>query len=156
MLRAGGIWRDVAAESVLDVIAEIVERLPGTTAPVRQLLRQRVRTLDGISWALIGGGLGLPHLRTPVALGRDAGILAVIFLRDPLEVSEPAPDEQPITRLLFFIAPSAHAHLEFLAQLSAALLRGNLRKPVDDGASDEEIFAAIAAAEIPAKRERSE
>jgi len=32
--------------------------------------------------------------------------------------------------------------------LSGALVRGGLRQPIVDGASDEEIFAALAAAEV--------
>ena len=109
--------------------------------------------LDGLSafflvlLAVLGGGLALPHLRTPVALGREAGILAIVLLRDVLGVSEPAPDDQPITRLVFFIAPSPRAHLEILAQLSTALVRGRLHQLIQDGAPDDELCAAIAEAE---------
>ena len=152
MLRTGGIWRDIPSANALNLFADIVAKLPGATPPVRQLLQQRLRAPGGISWALVGGGLALPHLRTPIALGRDAGIFAIVLLRDALAVSEPAPDEQPVTRLLFFVAPSPRAHLEMLAQLSTALSRGNLRKPILDGAADDVIFAAAAAAENPGKK----
>jgi PTS system nitrogen regulatory IIA component len=151
MLRAGGIWRDVPAATVLDLFADIVARLPGATPPIRRMLQQRLRAPNGISWALVGGGLALPHLRTPIALGRDAGIFAIVLLRDALAVSEPAPDEQAVTRLLFFVAPSPRAHLEILSQLSTALTRGNLRGLVNNNAAAPEIFAAVAAAEMPAK-----
>jgi PTS system nitrogen regulatory IIA component len=147
MLRAGGIWRDVSAASVRDVMEQIVAKLPGATPPVRQLLAQRLRQPDGISWAAVGGGLALPHLRAPVALGREAGTFAILLLRDALTLNEPAPDSAPITRLLFFVAPSPRAHLELLGQLSGALVRGGLRQPVVDGAADEIIFAALVAAE---------
>jgi PTS system nitrogen regulatory IIA component len=153
MLRAGGIWRDIPAANVLNLFAEIVAKLPGATPPVRQMLQQRLRTPNGISWALVGGGLALPHLRTPIALGRDAGIFSIVLLRDALAVSEPAPDEQAVTRLLFFVAPSPRAHLELLSQLSSALLRGNLGKLINDGAPDDELFAAVAAAENSNKKE---
>jgi PTS system nitrogen regulatory IIA component len=153
MLRAGGIWRDITAAGVVNVFADIVARLPGATPPVRQMLQQRLRAPIGISWALVGGGFALPHLRTPIALGREAGILAVVLLREPLTVNEPAPDEQPISRLLFFVAPSPRAHLELLAQLSRGLSRGNLRKLIYDGVTDDEIFAAAAAAEMDATKE---
>jgi PTS system nitrogen regulatory IIA component len=149
-LRAGGIWRDVPAISVRHVFENIVAKLPGATPPVRQLLAQRLHLPDGISWAAVGGGLALPHLRTPVALGREAGTLAILFLRDALALNEPAPDETPITRLLFFVAPSPRAHLELLGQLSSALVRGGLRQPIMAGAADDVIFAAVAAAEASA------
>jgi PTS system nitrogen regulatory IIA component len=147
LLRKGGIRRDVGAAGVINLIEEIIANLPGTTPPVRQLLRQRLREASSISWAAVGGGLALPHLRTPVALGRDAGTLAIILLRDELMLPEPAPDEQPVTCLLFFVAPSPRAHLEILAQLSVSLSRGNLRKTIMDGAPDDRIFAALAAAD---------
>ena len=153
LLRAGGIWRDVSAANALNLFAGLVVKLPGATPPVRQMLQQRLRTPNGISWALVGGGLALPHLRTTIALGRDSGIFAMVFLRDALAVNEPAPDEQAITRLLFFIAPSPRAHLEILARLSTALSRGNLRKLINDQSPDADLFAAVAAADTDGKKE---
>ncbi len=153
MLRAGGIWREVPATDVPKLFADIVGKLPGATAPIRQLLQQRLRAPNGISWALVGGGLALPHLRTPIALGRDAGIFAIVLLRDALAVDELAPDEQAITRLLFFVAPSPRAHLELLAQLSTALSRGNLRQMIKDARPDADLFAAVAATETDANME---
>jgi len=147
LLRKGGIRRDVGAADVVNLIEEIITTLPGATPSVRQLLQQRLRDASSISWAAVGGGLALPHLRTPIALGREAGTLAIILLRDTLGLPEPAPDEHPVKRLLFFVAPSPRAHLEMLAQLSAALSRGNLRKTIIDGAPDEQILAAVAAAD---------
>jgi PTS system nitrogen regulatory IIA component len=145
MLRTGGIWRDVPAANIFDLFADIVAKIPGATPPVRQMLQQRLRAPNGISWALVGGGLALPHLRTPIALGRDAGIFAIVLLSDALAINEPAPDAQAVTRLFFFVAPSPRAHLEMLAQLSTAWLRGNLQKLINDRAPDDEIFAAVAA-----------
>ncbi|HEX9046781.1 MAG TPA: PTS sugar transporter subunit IIA [Verrucomicrobiae bacterium] len=147
LLRAGGIWRNVASANVRSVMEQIIGKLPGATPPVRQLLAQRLRLPEGISWAAVGGGLALPHLRTPVALGREAGTFAILFLNDALALHEPAPDALPITRLLFFVAPSPRAHLELLGLLSSALERGGLRAPVMDAAPDEAIFAALIAAE---------
>jgi PTS system nitrogen regulatory IIA component len=149
LLRIGGIHRNVSASGILDFFAEIVAKLPGATPPVRQLLQQRLRAPNGISWAAVGNGLALPHLRTAVALGRDAGAVVLILLRDTLALPEPAPDAQPITRLLFFIAPSPRAHLEMLAQLSTALTHGNLHHLISSGSPDEDIFVAVASAEHP-------
>jgi PTS system nitrogen regulatory IIA component len=145
LLRAGGIWRDVAADGLIDVLESVLARLPGATPGIRQLLGRRLREPDGVIWAPVGHGLALPHLRAPVALGRESGILALLFLREPLAVGEPAPDGQPVTRLVFFVAPSPRAHLELLAQLSTALTRGTLRQRIADAAPDDEIFADLAA-----------
>lgn len=153
MLHTGGIWRDIPASEVTGLFAEIMGKLPGTTPSMRQMLQQRLRLPDGISWALVGNGFALPHPRTRIALGRDAGIFAIVLLRDALAVSEPSPDEQPVTRLLFFVAPSPRSHLEILAQLSTALTRGTLRQLINEGVPDDKMFAAIAALEDTAKKE---
>jgi nitrogen PTS system EIIA component len=149
LLRAGGIWRDVPAAEVIQLFERVVGLLPGATAQVCGMLAQRLRAPGGITWAPVGGGLALPHLRTRVALGRDSGLIAAVLLRDALQVGEAAADDVPVTRLLFFIAPSPRAHLEILGQLSAALSRGTLRKLLVQGASDPEIFDAVAGGEPP-------
>jgi PTS system nitrogen regulatory IIA component len=112
-------------------------------------LQQRLRAPNGISWAAVGNGLALPHLRTTIALGRDAGIAVLMLLQDSLTLPEPAPDVQPVKQLIFFVAPSPRAHLEILAQLSTALTHGNLHHLINSGSPDEEIFAAVGAAESP-------
>ncbi len=146
LLRAGGVWRDVPASETLGIIERIVTALPGATPAVRALLTQRVRQPGGITWAPVGHGLALPHLRSGVALGKDSGVLALLFLRDPLPLARnPPPDGVPVTRLLFFVAPSPRAHLEILAQLSTALTRRGLRQLVLDAAPDQQILEALAA-----------
>ena len=149
LLRIGGIWRDVPATEVPKVLERVVSALPGAVPAVRRMLAQRAGAPGGVTWAPVGGGLALPHLSKHVALGRDSGLLAILLLLDALLQAEAPPDGVPITRLLFFIAPSPRAHLEMLAQLSAALTRGPLRGLLLQDAPDAEIFNALAAAELP-------
>jgi nitrogen PTS system EIIA component len=144
LLKAGGIWRDVAASDVANIFDRIVAALPAATPPVRQMLAQRLRAKGGVTWAAIGGGFGLPHLSARIALGRDSGTLALLLLRDALPIPGNSTDGVPVTRLFFFIAPSPRAHLDLLGRLSRVLARGTLRELVAKGASDAEIFSAIA------------
>ena len=147
LLRAGGIWRDVAAEAVPGVFEKIVGVLPGATPPIRQILMQRLRSKDGINFAPVGNGFALPHLSSRVALGRDSGSLALLLLRDALPLAAGAPDEVPVTRLLFFIAPSPRAHLDILGRLCRVLDRGPVRELMTRVAADQEIYAALDAAD---------
>ena len=143
LLRSGGIWRNVAAADLPASFERIATALPGATPPVRQLLGQRLRAKGGVTMAPVGGGLALPHPSARITLGRDSGTVALLFLRDALPPGKAAPDEVPITRLCFFIAPSPRAHLDLLARLSRSLVRGPLRDLVVRGATDEEIFQAV-------------
>jgi len=147
LLRTGGIWRDVPAAEIVKTLERVVTALTGTTPEVRRILTQRLRAPGGITWAPVGGGLALPHLRAHVTLGRDTGLLALLLLGEPLPLTEPLPDGVQVTRLLFFIAPSPRAHLDLLAQLSTALKHGPLRERVLNAAPDAEISAALDAGE---------
>jgi PTS system nitrogen regulatory IIA component len=100
--------------------------------------------------APVGGGYALPHPSTRVTLGRDSGAVALILLRDALALQELRVDDEPVTRLLFFIAPSPRAHLDLVGKLSRLLMRGTLRGVLDKGGTDEEIFQSVAAADAEA------
>lgn len=147
LLRAGGIWRDVAAAEVPAIFERIVMALPGATPPVRQLLGQRLRTKGGVTMAPVGRGFALPHPSNRITLGRDSGTVALLLLRDALPLDQNVPDGVPVTRLLFFIAPSPRAHLDLLGRMSRLLARGPLRDLLTKGANDEEIFAAVASSD---------
>jgi PTS system nitrogen regulatory IIA component len=147
LLRAGGIWRDIAAAEVTDVFARVAAALPGATPPVQQMLGQRLRAKGGVSFAPIGGGFALPHPSSRITLGRDSGAVALILLRDSLPVPELRVDDVPLTRLLFLIAPSPRAHLDLVGRLSRLLSRGNLRAVLEKNPPDDEIFQAFSAAD---------
>lgn len=147
LLRAGGIWREVAAADVPATFQRIVASLPGATPPVKKLLAQRLGAPGGFTLAPIGGGFALPHPSARVALGRDSGTLALLLLREPYPVGDVAPDTEPVTRLFFFIAPSPRAHLDLLGRITRLLVRGPLREQIVTGASDAVLFQTLAEAD---------
>lgn len=150
LLRTGGIWREVAAADLPDVFARVANALPGASPPIREMLAQRFRAKGGVTMAPIGGGYALPHPATRVTLGRDSGTMALILLRDTLPPQDLRVDEIPISRLLFFIAPSPRAHLEMVGRTSRLLSAEPLREALGNGAGDEEIHQIIAAADVAA------
>jgi PTS system nitrogen regulatory IIA component len=147
LLRHGGIWRGVAASGLTDHFERILRALPGTTPAVHELLVKRLRSEHGITWAPIGGGFAIPHLSTRIALGREAGSIALLFLDKPLDCPEAAPDGAPVTHLFFFIAPSPRAHLDLLSRLARALSSGPLKELIFSGADDKSLYQAVAEAD---------
>lgn len=147
LLRHGGIWRGVPASEFPATCGKVIENLPAAAPAVRQLVAQKVTTPGGVNLAPIGGGVALPHPSARIALGRESGTIALLFLREPIILPEPLPDSDPVTRLFFFVAPSPRAHLDLLGRLSRLLSRGPMRELIARPASDDEIFAAIAAAD---------
>jgi len=143
-LRIGGVWRHVKAAEILPVLEKVVARLPGATPDILRLLGQRLHAPQALNWAPVGDGIALPHLRVPVALGRNSGVLALLRLDEPAALSQSSPDGTPVTTLFFFVAPSPRTHLEMVGGLSVHLLHGRLRSLLTAGASDEEFIALLA------------
>ncbi len=156
LLRAGGIWRDAAAAEVIDLFVRIASALPGATPPVRAMLSQRLRAKGGVTLAPVGGGWAMPHPSARIALGRDSGAVALILLREALPPPEPRVDDAPITRLLFFIAPSPWMHLDMIGRLSRLLSRGPLGDLLARGGTDQEIFQAVDAADAASAEPRTQ
>lgn len=156
LLRAGGIWRDVAPADVPATLARIVGNLQGVSAPVKQLVAQRLQAPGGITLAPVGSGFALPHPSARIALGREAGLVALLTLSDTYPTREATPDDVPIRHLVFFVAPSPRAHLDLLGKLSRALTRGPLRELMAQGAADESIFQAAAAADAAAEQSKTQ
>jgi PTS system nitrogen regulatory IIA component len=156
LLRAGGIWRDVAAAQVTDVFAKVAVALPGASPQVRDMLALKFRAKGGVMIAPIGGGYAVPHPQARVTLGRDSGAVALILLRDALPPQDLRVDDVPVTRLLFFIAPSPRAHLDLVGRLSRLLSQGTLREVLAKGGTDEEILQSVDAADTAAEARKKE
>lgn len=145
LLRVGGVWRDVAAADVPGVLARVASALPGATPAVRRMLEERLRAKDGVSLAPIGLGFALPHPSARITLGRDAGAVALLLLRDPMDPGDLRVDDVPLTRLVFFVAPSPRAHLEMIGRIARLIVGGTLREALSSQATDEEIFRVVEA-----------
>lgn len=143
LVRAGGVWRDVAPGELQGVFERVVSALPGVTGPIRTLLSERVRAKGGVTLAPVGGGFALPHPAERLALGRGSGTIALILLSEGLQPEPPAVDGLPVRRLFFFVSPSPRGHFDILASLSRGIVHGPLKALAENGASDEEIFRAF-------------
>lgn len=152
LLRQGGIWRNVEVNDLRATLGRIVERLPATAPAVRQWVQQRILADGGLTIAPVGHGFALPHPSARIALGRSAGAIALLLLREPLAAPDGPPDAVPITRLVFFLAPTPRAHLDILGRLSRLLARDSARELMLRPASDDEILGAFAEADAAPAR----
>ncbi|OPZ68636.1 MAG: Phosphoenolpyruvate-dependent sugar phosphotransferase system, EIIA 2 [Verrucomicrobia bacterium ADurb.Bin474] len=140
LLEIGGIWRDIPASEVMPIFERALASMHGVSSTILSYMRQRIQAPGGITYAPIGDGIALPHPSTRTALGKDSGIIALLLLREPFPYKDPTPDDGPILRMLFFIAPSPRAHLDMLAGLSRKLASGPLKKRILEGAADDQIL----------------
>lgn len=90
----------------------------------------------------LGHGVAIPHGRIK---GLKAPMAAVVQLAQPIGFD--APDEQPVSLLIFLLVPEAatQKHLEILSEIAELLSDAGLRAKLNGSASAEELHSLIAA-----------
>jgi len=138
-LRAGGIRYDVAGDDGATVMANVIDALPSCDA--RDTLRHFVLARDGFGLQLIVAGIAVPQVRTP-AIVADVAAVTLAFPAKPMTL------QSGVAGAIFFVvAPTVHAHLMMLSQLTACLGDHAFVDAVVRHLTEDEILAAAAAAE---------
>lgn len=89
----------------------------------------------------LGHGVAIPHGRIK---GLKAPMAAVLQLAQPIGFD--APDEQPVSLLIFLLVPEAatQKHLEILSEIAELLSDATLRTKLNTSASASELHGLIA------------
>lgn len=118
-LETGGVYHDInTGPDVPSVINACVERIKAVPDDFKtDLVRQLVKREEALSTG-IGGGIAIPHPRTPLEY-LEHPIVAACFLKTPVDYH--ALDNQPVSTLFFILFPELKFHLHLLSSLSLCL-----------------------------------
>jgi PTS system nitrogen regulatory IIA component len=93
----------------------------------------------------IGGGIAIPHARSPMVLHVPHASMSLCFLRQPIDFA--AIDRQPVHTIFSIISPTSRVHLHLLSRLAAALHDQEFLKIIAARGSGEEILREAARVE---------
>ena len=132
-LERGGVHADVPGATRDEVLASVV-RLPGIPERIdREALLQLLLAREMLGSTGVGGGIAIPHPRTPLVLDVETPSIAVAcYLPKPIEFK--AVDGKPVWMLFLLLSPTISDHLKLLAQLSWALHDAELRRLLEQRA----------------------
>jgi PTS system nitrogen regulatory IIA component len=121
LVERGGVFYDVAGNSVDTVMAELVGLLPGPFSPApqgekefRAALLNAALEREALMPTGIGRGVALPHPRNPVA--GNAQFVAVAFPALPIDWK--ALDGRPVHSILLIVSASSKFHLRTLSKIN--------------------------------------
>ena len=141
-LRAGGIHYRVGGSDKASVLQSVVEILGLPQEVDRDFLYQVLLARESIGSTAIGGGIAIPHVRSPITLHVHSPLVALCFLETPIDFQ--AIDGKPVHTLFTIVSPTIKAHLSLLSKLSFALRASAFADAVAKVGSREEILAAAA------------
>jgi PTS system nitrogen regulatory IIA component len=118
-LETGGVYHDIDTGSdVPSVINACVERIEAIPDEFKtDLVQQLVQREEALSTG-IGGGIAIPHPRTPLEY-LEQPMVSACFLKNPVDYH--ALDKKPVSTLFFILFPELKFHLHLLSSLALYL-----------------------------------
>jgi PTS system nitrogen regulatory IIA component len=118
-LERGGLHVDVPGRTPAEVLLAGVERLPLPPDLPREELGEMLLARERQGSTGFGDGIAIPHSRGPILLHVPQPIVAVCYLREPVDFA--AHDGKPVTTLFLQVTPTVRTHLHLLSWIARAL-----------------------------------
>jgi nitrogen PTS system EIIA component len=141
LLERGGIHRDVPGRDAIEVLREVVNRLPLPESVDRPFLATALAAREAMGSTGIGNGIAIPHVRNPILLQISEPTVSLCLLDHPVDFS--AIDGQPVHALFVVISPTVPMHLGILAKLSLLLRDSPLRRLLQERAPSPRLLEHI-------------
>lgn len=137
LLERGGVYYGLGGGSVREVLDALIKAIPSPGS--RDDLLRTVLEREALMSTGMGGGIAIPHPRTPAPEKNQFAALA--FLENPVDWK--APDGIPVDTLLLVVSASAKFHLKTLSAISFLCMQDEFRKLLAQRASQEKIIGFI-------------
>lgn len=124
-----------------DVLRELVHLVAdGRAAPEEEQILSAVREREGVLSTGIGGGVAIPHGKTPTV---DQLVLAAGVANEPIDFD--ALDGRPVKLFFLLVGPesASGAHVKALSRISRLLRRDPLRSSLQSARTSDEFLRIV-------------
>ncbi len=149
-LGRGGVRPGVSGEDPDEVLANMVAAAPLAPGADRAALLEQLRAREKMASTGFGGGVALPHPRTPSRDFVSAPLVMIGLLARPVDWR--ALDGRPVHTAILLASPTPQEHLQILSRLAFLLRDAQFGAALDARAAGPEIFALAERLEPPAAR----
>lgn len=127
-LAAGGIHYDVEATDRESLLRAVIARMPLADDDERDMLFDVLLAREKSGSTGVGGGIAIPHVRSPVVLHVGRPVVTLCLLAKPIDFA--AIDDKPIHTVFTIVTPTIDLHLFILARLAAVLHDADFHRAV--------------------------
>lgn len=118
-LEAGGVYYNLSDSNKETALRAIVNAVTLPDDFDRTSLLQHLLARESLASTAVGGGIAIPHVRSPVVVPATQPMIALCFLQHPVNFG--APDKEPVGVFFLLICPNVRTHLQLLSRLAWAL-----------------------------------
>ena len=127
-LEAGGIYYNLSDSNKETALRAIVNAVSLPDDFDRSSLLQHLLARESLASTAVGGGIAIPHVRSPVVVPTTLPMIALCFLQQPVQFG--APDKEPVGVFFLLICPNVRLHLQLLSRLAWALHDSGFKEAV--------------------------
>ncbi len=144
-LETGGVFHGLPAADRESALRAMVGALRLPEGTDRAMLQEVLLARESLGTTAVGGGIAIPHVRSPMLFGISLPAIALFFLERPVDFA--SPDRQPVHALFWLVAPTVKAHLRLLSRLASVLQDPGVQALLARRAPAEAILAEVRRAE---------
>ena len=142
LIKRGGVYRDVEGNTPEEVYKNVsgLIKLPATLSA--QTAYDALCSREKLMSTAVGNGIALPHARNPILKSEDDQRIAVVYLKEPIDMN--APDGCKVFVMFILFAENSQSHLFMLASLVEIFKDTQFKKLLEARADEDELLKAIA------------
>jgi len=118
-IEAGGCFYRIEGADKASVLHNVVSTMRLPDGVDKEFLYRVLLARENVCSTAIGGGVAIPHPRSPIVLHVTQPSISLCFLEQPVEFG--AMDGEPVQVLFTLVTPTVHTHLQLLSRVGYAL-----------------------------------
>ncbi|MGP1459069.1 MAG: PTS sugar transporter subunit IIA [Treponema sp.] len=141
LIKKGGVYQNVEGVSPEQVYKNIsgLIKLPQSLSP--DMVYEALCSREKLMSTAVGNGIALPHARNPILKSEDEERIAVVYLKNPLDMG--APDGCKVFVMFVLFAETSQSHLFMLASLVEIFKKPQFKKLLEARAGEDELLEEI-------------
>jgi PTS system nitrogen regulatory IIA component len=139
-LEQGGIFYQVDGTDKESVLRSVLHHMNLPDEIDRNFLLEMILVREELASTAVGDGVAIPHVRSPIVLHVNRPLIALFFLKNPIDFG--ALDGIPVNILFSLITPTTRIHLQLLSRLAFALRDAEFKYLLKREGHPEEILEA--------------
>jgi len=145
LVTRGGIYHKVCGSNRLEIISNIIAKLPLLSVEKKDALLQAVMEREALMSTGVENGIALPHPRTPMLEDGEEPFVAIAFSHSSPDWD--TPDNSKVHTIFLIVSKSPKQHLDVLSKINFLCQQEKFFSCLCSQSSKEEIITAIDKAE---------